>query len=124
MSDRKRLPNRRGSQIMEFGTLARPGVNSLSYTATVGFFGDGRLAEVFLRASKTGTDLNIQSMETAIAVSMALQYGAPMEVLRAAMPRDDLQRPEGPIGMLLDILKHIEDEMKPVAAIEASIAAE
>ncbi len=114
MSNRKRLPNRRGSEIYDFETLARPGVNPMAYTATVGFFDDGTMAEIFLRSGRAGSDLSIQSMETAIAVSMAFQHGCSAETLRAAMPRDDRQRPEGPVGMLLDILARIEAEMKQV----------
>jgi hypothetical protein len=104
MSMRERLPNRRGSENVDFTTVPRPGVQPISYTATLGYFADGRLAEVFLRAGRAGTDLNIQSQETALAVSMALQYGCPAEVLRAAMPRTADGKPEGAIGALLDLL--------------------
>ena len=104
MSNRERLPNRRGAEILNFNTLRRNDREPIAYTATLGFFMDGRLAEIFLRSAKSGTDLNIQSLETAIAVSMALQYGCPAEVLRAAMPRTDRGEPEGAVGMLLDIL--------------------
>lgn len=101
---RERLPNRRGGEVMEFLTLRRPGVEPIAYTASIGYFGDGRMAELFLRSGKAGTQLNIQSLETAVAVSMALQYGCPAEVLRAAMPRTDKGEPEGAVGMLLDVL--------------------
>lgn len=104
MSERERLPNRRGSENIEFETVARPGVNPKAYSATLGYFPDGRLAEVFLRAGKAGTDLAIQAQETAIVASFALQYGAPIELIRAAMPRTADGKPEGPIGRLLDIL--------------------
>ena len=104
MSNRERLPNRRGAEILDFKTLRRGPAEPISYTATLGYFADGRLAEVFLRSAKSGTDLNIQSLETAVAVSMALQYGCPAEVLRSAMPRTDRKEPEGAVGMLLDIL--------------------
>ena len=104
MSNRTRLGNRRGSETMEFETLRRHGVQSIKYVASLGYFHDGRLAEVFLRAGKAGTDLNIQSQETAIAVSFALQYGCPVDLMRAAMPRTQDGEPEGAIGMLLDIL--------------------
>src|SRR5262245_36447891 len=104
MSNRTRLSNRRGSEAMEFETLRRPGVEPIKYVASLGYFPDGRLAEIFLRAGKAGTDLNIQSQETAIAVSFALQYGCPIDAMRAAMPRTQDGEPEGAIGMLLDIL--------------------
>ena len=104
MSNRVRLDNRRGSETMEFETLRRPGVDPIKYVASLGYFPDGRLAEVFLRAGRAGTDINIQSQETAIAVSFALQYGCPVDTMRAAMPRTQEGEPEGAIGMLLDLL--------------------
>ena len=104
MSNRTRLSNRRGTQVLEFQTLPRMNTNPIAYTAGLGFFPDGRLAEVFLQAGKAGTDLAIQSQETAIAVSFALQFGCSVDVMRAAMPRTQNGEPEGAIGMLLDIL--------------------
>jgi hypothetical protein len=59
---------------------------------------------VFLRAGKAGTDLSIQSQETAIAVSLALQHGCPADLIRSSMPRTADLQPEGAVGMLLDIL--------------------
>jgi hypothetical protein len=105
MSDhRTRLENRRGTEVMEFKTLPRMTTEPIRYVAGLGYFPDGRLAEVFLQAGRAGTDLAIQSNETAIAVSMALQHGCSAEALRAAMPRTADGKPEGAIGMLLDIL--------------------
>lgn len=104
MADRARLQNRRGSDTMEFRTYARPGANSISYTATVSRFPDGRLAEAFLRCGKAGTDVSIQAQEAAIVLSFALQYGAPAETIRSALPRTADGDPEGALGMLLDIL--------------------
>ena len=113
MSDRTRLPSRRDSETMEFETLQRPGVPPIKYMASLGYFPDGRLAEVFLRAGKAGTDIAIQSQETAIAVSFALQYGCPLDAMRAAMPRTQEGEPEGAIGMLLDILTKDAKPFRP-----------
>lgn len=104
MSKRERLPNRRGGENIEFETVPRPGVQPIAYAATLGYFNDGRLAEVFLRAGKAGTDLAIQAQETALVTSFALQYGCPLEAIRAAMPRTADGKPEGAIGALLDLL--------------------
>ena len=104
MNIRERLPNRRGGENIEFETSPRPGVRPIAYAATLGYFNDGRLAEVFLRAGKAGTDLAIQAQETALVASFALQYGCPVEALRAAMPRTADGKPEGAIGRLLDLL--------------------
>jgi hypothetical protein len=89
---------------MEFKTYARPGANSIPYTASIGAFPDGKLAEVFLTSGRAGTDLAIQAQEAAIVLSLALQYGAPVETIRTALPRTAEGNPEGAIGMLLDIL--------------------
>jgi ribonucleoside-diphosphate reductase alpha chain len=104
MTTRTRLPDRRGGEVLEFKTLRRMSSEPLSYTAGLGYSPKGQLLEIFLSAGKAGTDLAIQSQETAIAVSFALQYGCPIEVMRTAMPRTAEGKPEGAIGMLLDLL--------------------
>jgi ribonucleoside-diphosphate reductase alpha chain len=104
MSNRTRLQNRRGSETMEFRTYARSGTNSIPYTASISRFPDDRLAEVFLTSGRAGTDVSIQAQEAAIVLSFALQYGAPVEAIRTALPRTAEGNPEGALGMLLDTL--------------------
>lgn len=98
ISTRKRLPNRRASQLLDYD------MNGTKYTASVGYYADGRPGEVFLRAARTGTHVNVAMIEVAVAVSMALQHGCDVNTLREAMPRTEEGRPEGAIGHLLDIL--------------------
>lgn len=100
---RERQPSRCASEVINYA-VKRDGVDAIKYVARVGYYWDGRVSQVFLDAGKSGTDLKISSAETAIAVSLALQYGCPLEVLRKAMPRTNDERPEGAIGTLLDIL--------------------
>ena len=100
---REVLPNRRRSETFEF-EAGVPGYPSQHYVATLGFYPDGRLAEIFLHPCKTGSDKDIAVQESAIAVSFALQHGCAVEMIRAAMPRTTDGRPEGPIGTLLDKL--------------------
>lgn len=100
---RERPENRRASETVSF-EVNRDGVPPIAYTATISFFPDGRVADLFLRAGKAGNDLSIQANETALAVSMALQHGTPLETIRKAMPRTNDGRPEGAIGTLLDLL--------------------
>lgn len=102
-ASRERLPNRRPSETINF-TVARDGVPSQDYVATIGYRWDGRIGEIFVRSGKSGSDVSIQTQETAIAVSFALQFGCPLETIRKAMPRTNDGRPEGVIGTLLDIL--------------------
>lgn len=100
---RERQPDRCAAETINF-EVNRDGVPPLAYVARIGFYWDGRVSQIFLDAGKSGTDLNIQSDETAIAVSLALQHGCSLETLRKAMPRTNDGRPEGAIGTLLDIL--------------------
>lgn len=101
---RRKLPNRRFVGTLDFQTFQRLGCNPIRYTASLGYYPDRKLGEVFLISGKAGTDLSIQAQEAAIAVSFALQYGCPIEEMRAAMPRTQDGDPEGAIGMLFDIL--------------------
>jgi hypothetical protein len=99
MPDRERLPNRRGSENIDFS------VRGQKYIATVSRYEDGRLAEFFINdAGKAGTDVEINAAEGAIVLSFARQYGAPIEKIRKAMPRSPAGSPLGPLGKLLDLL--------------------
>ena len=40
----------------------------------------------------------------AILISLALQFGAPVETLRHAMTRDDSEAAASPLGALLDLI--------------------
>jgi hypothetical protein len=44
----------------------------------------------------------IMASDAAIAASLALQYGAPIETLRHALMRDSMGKPSGPLGVVLD----------------------
>lgn len=99
---RELLPQRRHGETFEF----RHG--PLVYTATIGRYQDGRIGELFLRSGKSGTDASLSAIETAIAVSFALQHGATIEQLRTAMPRTTAGTAEGVMGTLLDLLAEAE----------------
>lgn len=99
---RERLPQRRQAEVIEFVH------DGFAFTASVGFHPDGRPAEVFLTGPKTGTALQIAVHDAAIAVSLALQHGCPVETLRRAFLRDALECPAGVLGHLLDILAEAE----------------
>jgi hypothetical protein len=43
--------------------------------------------------------------DAAIAASLAIQYGCPIEVLRHAFLRDQDGKPAGPMGCLFDLLE-------------------
>jgi hypothetical protein len=50
MTVRERLASRRASETFGFAC------NALRYVATISFFGDGRLAEIFISNAKAGSD--------------------------------------------------------------------
>src|SRR5262249_29990965 len=98
MSERERLPDRRAAEAINF----RHG--SFIYTGHVGRFDDGRIAEVFLTGSKTGTEVDVAARDSAVVASLALQHGCPCDVLRRALIRNPDGSASGPLGALLDLL--------------------
>ena len=95
---RERLPNRHSSLNFSFEC------NGLRYTATASWFDDGRPGEVFLGNHRADSHADACAKDAAILASIALQYGAPLNVLRKALLRDSQGRPSTPIGCALDII--------------------
>ncbi len=95
---RRRLPDRRGS--VTFALQA----GGLNFTATVSRFDDGSLGEVFFQNHKTNSTAGILASDAAIAASLALQFGCPVETLRKALCRDARGNATGPLGTVLDRL--------------------
>jgi hypothetical protein len=95
---RQRLPDRRSSET--FGFVCA----DLRYTATASWFADGRLGEVFLGNHRADSHADACAKDAAILASIALQYNAPLDVLRKALLRDSQGRPSTPIGIALDLL--------------------
>lgn len=108
MTDRELLPNRRRSETFEF-EAGVPGYTQQHYVATLGFYPDNRLGEIFIHSVKSGCDRDIAMQESAIAASFALQHGCTVEMIRSAMPRTTDEKPEGPLGTLLDLVRQAED---------------
>jgi ribonucleoside-diphosphate reductase alpha chain len=98
MSPRARLPNRRASIVFELE------LHGLRYTASASYFADGRPAEIFLQNHKPGSQADANARDSAVAASLALQFGCPLEVLRRAVLRDSQGRPSTPLGAALDAI--------------------
>jgi hypothetical protein len=98
MSARQRLPQWRAS--LTFGFEC----SGLKYTATASWFDDGRLGEVFLGNHRADSHADACAKDAAILASLALHFGAPLDVLRRALLRDAQGRPSTPIGCALDAL--------------------
>jgi hypothetical protein len=98
MTARARLPNRRGS--LTFAVE----VNGLTFTATASRYPDGTIGEIFVTNHKAGSAAGIMASDAAIACSLALQFGCPVEVLRKALCRDSSGKASGPVGAALDLI--------------------
>jgi len=100
-SARERLPSRRGSINFNFRC------GTFTCLATVSFFPDGRLAEIFLGNGKAGSTADTIAKDAALVCSIALQYGVPLEVIRRALLRDSQGGASTVLGCALD---HIAEE--------------
>ena len=96
--NRRRLPNRRAGETIGFE------FRGAAYTATFSRFPDGRLAELFIDAAKPSNDAADDARDAAVAMSIALQHGTPLEAIRAALTRDGAGRPAGVLGAALDAI--------------------
>jgi hypothetical protein len=95
---RRRLPDRRESETFSLQCAG------LAYIATISRFDDGRLGEIFLTNHKSGSHADTAARDSAIVCSIALQFGADIEVIRKALCRDGRGNASGPLGVALDIL--------------------
>jgi hypothetical protein len=107
MTARKRLPNRRAAET--FGLE----VGGLKYTATVGRFADGSIAEVFLQNHKSNSAADTNARDAAITFSIAVQHGADPNVIRRALCRDARGNASGPLGAALDLIAEGKDNDRP-----------
>jgi hypothetical protein len=95
---RNRLRNRCGA--LTFNFVFR----CLRFTTSASRFDNGELGEVFLSSNKAGSTAGIMASDGAIAVSLALQHGCPLETLRRALCRDARGNASSPLGVALDLL--------------------
>jgi hypothetical protein len=98
MPERERLPDRRAADLVDFEH------DRGRWTASFGRFADGRVAEVFLDGPKESPIVAL-AQDGALAASLALQSGCPLDTLRHALNG----REAGPLGFALALI----DEAPP-----------
>ena len=98
---RQRLPNRRLCESFELE------VAGLRYVASFSRFADGRVAEMFLQNHKPASQSDSNARDSAIAASLALQFGCPLETLRRALLRDAHGHASTPLGAALDLIAEL-----------------
>jgi hypothetical protein len=95
---RRQLPNRRGHELLSFEH------GGIHYTAGVGRFENGDLAEIFLNAHKHGTAVDVSARDAAIAASLLLQHGCHVDTLRKGLTRNSDGSASGALARALDLL--------------------
>ncbi|WP_316184694.1 hypothetical protein [Bradyrhizobium sp. SZCCHNRI1003] len=100
MTTRRILPVRRHSETfdVEFGGLNAP------HTVTVGYYADGTIGEVFITGGKSGEQVEAIARDSAIILSLALQYGVPLDTIAHALTRDGRNQPNTIICTVVDSL--------------------
>lgn len=79
--NRKHLPKRRDGHTAKLTIQGSP---DTEIYLTTGEFEDGSLAEIFLRVAKMGSTMSGMMDVFAIAISLGLQYGVPLDVYEEA----------------------------------------
>ena len=100
---REKLPTRRNSQVLRFDHFSPLGHPS-PYTATIGYYDDWRIGEVFLDGKMQSSEAGALAQDAAVLISIALQHGVPISEMQAAMARGENSRPHSIIGTTLDLL--------------------
>jgi ribonucleoside-diphosphate reductase alpha chain len=98
MSERRRLADRRESELLTFQAMG------LNFVASVGRYADGEIGEVFIDNHKAGSNVGTLVRDLAITFSFAVQHGARVSDIQRALGRDSEGRPLGPLAVLLDLL--------------------
>jgi hypothetical protein len=97
-AERRRLSDRRTCESFDFE------LDSQRYHVTIGRFEDGTPAEIFLNGQKPDSATDIAARDCAVAISIGLQYGVPLEVVSKALMRNARGAPVSPAAYVLDRL--------------------
>lgn len=104
MTAARELPQRRNAPTIDFELF--DGYACQGYSAQYAEFPDGELAEVFLVPSggpnaKVGMPLDTMAKDLSVLFSIARRYGAPVDVIRAALSQQADGQMLGPLGEFL-----------------------
>jgi len=110
---RERLPDRRQGVAFKIKRFA--GLRA-SYHVTMGYFPDGRLGEVFIATNHAGSDAEALARDVAILMSLCLQHGCPMAIMRDALTRESNGEPSTIAGAVADAISKIENHQSEDSA--------
>lgn len=101
---REVLPNRRPSENEEISFFGTP------VSVSFGYYDDGRVAEVFLSTRKSGSAVDIAARDTAVLLSLLLQYGCSAQIIGRAITADAQGKPEGLAGTIARLVEERQRE--------------
>jgi ribonucleoside-diphosphate reductase alpha chain len=88
----------------------------IRFTAGIGRFEDGRIAEIYIDSNKAGSAVEASARAAAIIASIALQHGVPLQTLHHALQLDERGQATSPIGVILAMLmSKLEPTKQPAA---------
>lgn len=101
-STRRHLPQRRHCRTfkLKFGKHAR------TMHITVGYYGldDKEPGEIFISGSKSGEEFEAICRDSAVLLSLCLQHGVALEVIKSAITRNADATPSTIVGAVVDKL--------------------
>jgi hypothetical protein len=104
MTDRRTLPPRRHVETFE----VRHGPKGAAFQVSVGYYETAAPflspAEVFISGSKAGSEHEGVARDGAVLLSIALQYGVPIDVIRGAMTSNEDGSPMTIVGAVVERL--------------------
>jgi hypothetical protein len=100
MTDRDALPQRRRAETFAM----RHGGQNTVFFVTLGYYFDGRVGEVFISGAKAGSEVEAVARDGAVLLSIALQYGVPLDTITHAITRNGDGSPSTIIGAVVDRL--------------------
>ncbi|MBP0440667.1 hypothetical protein [Tianweitania sediminis] len=101
---REIIPQRRASENEE---IAFAGTQ---VSVSFGYYDDGRVAEVFLSTRKAGSAVDVAARDTAVLMSLLLQYGCSAKIIGRAITADAQGRPEGLAGIVARLVEERQAE--------------
>jgi len=113
---RERLPDRREGHTLKI-VWRLLGGQEINLYATIGYYADGRVGEVFGDTAKSGTDMEALISDGCILISLALQHGVPLSLVAEALGENRAEGasegpPASPLGMIAREALLLEKEMR------------
>jgi hypothetical protein len=100
MTERSMLPQRRPAETF----AVHHGGQNTPFYVTIGYYPGGRIGEVFIAGGKSGSAFEAIARDGSVLLSIALQFGVPLETIQHAITREQNGGPSSIIGAVVDRL--------------------